>query len=415
MANTAAATKSDTLLGRLVVDQGLCTQEELNDCLALQSHVGESGSYRTLAGILVANGCITESQLRRVRAIVEEQKGFQQIPGYQILSRLGAGAMAVVYKARQLSLDRIVAIKVLPRKMSETQEFVDRFYMEGKAAAKLNHPNIVAAYDVGEAGGYHYFVMEYVEGKTVYDQLADRHNRYTEKEALNIVIQVCRALVHAHQHGLIHRDVKPKNIMITPEGVAKLADMGLARMAGDQAMAAAEAGKAYGTPYYISPEQIRGEINVDFRADIYSLGATFYHMVTGRLPFEAASPTAVMYKHLREELVPPDHIVKSLSAGVAEVIEVAMAKDPKKRYNNTEDMLADLEALARGEPPLVARKTYDLRALATLEKTDGLGGQKTIDLAPPSFGQKFNDPLVLGLFGALLIAAIVIVFLLLRR
>jgi serine/threonine-protein kinase len=417
------ASKTETTLGKIIVEQGFCTQEELGDCLSLQAELERQESHRSLTDILVANGYVTQTQLARVKAAVEEQKTFQQIPGYQIMSKLGAGAMATVFKARQLSLDRIVAIKVLPKRMSENKEFVDRFYMEGKAAAKLNHPNIVAAYDVGEAGGYHYFVMEYVAGKTVYDHLIDSGKPYPEKQSLDIIIQVCRALVHAHQNGLIHRDVKPKNIMITPEGIAKLADMGLAREADDKVAAAAEAGKAYGTPYYISPEQIRGQLNIDFRADIYSLGATLYHMVTGRVPFEAPSPAAVMHKHLKEELVPPDHVNTSLSAGISEIIEVAMAKDPAKRYSSTSDMLADLESVAHGDPPKLARRAYDLTTLAKIEKAaadsnpqdqvDLLEAEEepTIDLGSRTMIQKFKDPLVLGLLACLIFAIIIIVLL----
>src|SRR6185369_9240305 len=187
---------------------------------------------RSLADLLVESGVLTRRQVERVRPLVEEQGAFSQLPGYQILSKLGAGAMATVYKAKQISLDRVVAVKVLPKRMSSNKEFVERFYKEGKAAAKLNHANIVGAYDVGEANGYHYFVMEFVEGETVHDRL-EKGERYSEKEALNIVTQVARALAHAHKAGFIHRDVKPKNIMITHEGVVKLADMGLAREASD--------------------------------------------------------------------------------------------------------------------------------------------------------------------------------------
>ncbi|HMD55118.1 MAG TPA: protein kinase, partial [Phycisphaerae bacterium] len=385
------------------------------------SELEKENNQRSLADILVANGYVTQTQLSRVRNAVEEQKNFQQIPGYQIISKLGAGAMATVFKARQLSLDRIVAIKVLPKRMSENKEFVDRFYMEGKAAAKLNHPNIVGAFDVSEAGGYHYFVMEYVEGKTVYDRLSDIGKAYDEKEALKIAIQVCSALVHAHQLGLIHRDVKPKNIMITPAGVAKLADMGLAREASDKQVALAEAGKAYGTPYYISPEQIRGEVNIDFRADIYSLGATLYHMVTGRVPFEAPSPAAVMHKHLKDELIPPDHINTALSAGISEIIEVAMAKEPAKRYSSMEDMLADLESVAAGDAPRFARKNYDLTSLARIEHQAQKGDEEnggsqrdrdaTIDFGNHSMAEKLKDPLVIGL-GVVVTLLVVIIILL---
>jgi serine/threonine-protein kinase len=224
----------------------------------------------------------------------------------------------------------------------------------------------VQAFDVGEAGGYHYFVMEYVEGKTLYDDLSDG-KVFGEEEALDIAIQVARALHHAHSVGLIHRDVKPKNIMINAAGVVKLADMGLARETTDIEAAKTEAGKAYGTPYYIAPEQIRGKIDIDERADIYGLGATFYHMVTGRVPFMADDPSDVMRKHLREELIPPDHINTTLSAGVSEVIEVMMAKKKEDRYNSAEELLEDLIAVRNGQPPIRAHKRFDVSMLEQLE------------------------------------------------
>jgi serine/threonine-protein kinase len=260
-----------------------------------------------------------------------------------------------------------VAIKVLPKRFSENPEYVKRFYKEGQAAGKLNHNNIVQAFDVGEAGGYHYFVMEYVEGKTLHDDLA-AGKVFGEAEALDIIIQVAHALAHAHNCGLIHRDVKPKNIMINTAGVVKLADMGLARETTDIEAARTEAGQAYGTPYYIAPEQIRGKIDLDGRADVYGLGATFYHLVTGRVPFMADDPAEVMRKHLKDQLIPPDHINTALSAGVSEVIEIMMAKRRENRYNNIEELLTDLEAIAEGQPPLRAHKRFDVSMLEQLEE-----------------------------------------------
>ena len=241
------------------------------------------------------------------------------------------------------------------------------FTRKARRQPKLNHNNIVAAYDVGEAGGYHYFVMEYVEGKTLYEDLS-KGKVFSEQEAIDIITQVARALAHAHARGLIHRDVKPKNIMINTAGTVKLADLGLARETDDVQMAKSEAGKAFGTPYYISPEQIRGEMDIDARSDIYSLGATFYHMVTGRVPFDASNPSEVMRKHLKEQLIPPDHINKSLSSGTSEVIEVMMAKRKQDRYDSAEELLMDLNAVSRGEPPLRARKKFDIGELEQLQE-----------------------------------------------
>jgi serine/threonine protein kinase len=360
----------ETTFGRLVVDRKLATPAEIQACAEQQKELELEGKRISLQELMVKNGYLTRSQLERLGGDMEDSmyRPAQQIPGFQILGKLGAGAMARVFKARQLSLDRIVAIKVLPRKLKENPEFVERFYAEGRAAAKLNHNNIVQAIDVGESNGYHYFVMEYIDGKTVHDDI-HKGKPYSEKDALTIVIQVARALEHAHERGLIHRDVKPKNIMITKEGVAKLADMGLARETQNIEAAMAEAGRAYGTPYYISPEQIRGEVNIDGRADIYSLGATFYHMVTGKVPFDGNSPAAVMQKHLREPLVPPDHVNPNLSAGLGEVIEVMMAKKRRERYGNVKDLLVDLEAISRGEPPLLARSQIDSKMLQGLAES----------------------------------------------
>jgi serine/threonine-protein kinase len=362
-------TNYDTVFGKMAIEQGLCTDDELKQSLEeLQSR--STSNPAILKDLMVELGYITESQAERLGTGIKESKAAaHQIPGYKIVGKLGAGAMAVVYKARQLSLNRMVAIKILPKRFTENPEYVERFYKEGQAAGKLNHPNIVQAIDVGEAGGYHYFVMEYVEGKTIADDSA-AGKIFAEDEALDIIIQVANALAHAHAQSLIHRDVKPKNIMITDNGTVKLADMGLARATTDIEAAQSEAGKAYGTPYYIAPEQIRGKMDIDGRADIYGLGATLYHMLTGRVPFMAEDSADVMRKHLKEKLVPPDHINTLLSAGVSEVIEIMMAKKKEDRYNDVDELLTDLNALREGQTPLQAHKRFDVSILKQLEDGD---------------------------------------------
>jgi serine/threonine-protein kinase len=310
---------------------------------------------------------ILRSRLSAAVRIVKSVPPPRQIPGYKLLGRLGAGAMATVYKARQLSLNRLVAVKILPKKFSRNPEFVKRFYAEGRAAAQLNHPNIVAALDVGRHGDAHYFIMEYVEGHTVHEHLV-KEGPYPEADAISIAIQVAKALNHAHKAGLIHRDVKPKNILITKDGNAKLADMGLARAVSDREAAEAEAGKAFGTPYYIAPEQIRGKLNIDLRADIYNLGCTLFHMVTGRVPFEGSDVTAILMKHLDEPVIPPDHINPQLTTGISEIIELCMAKKARKRYASTDDLIEDLQAVADGRPPLQARKLIDLTTFDSMDQ-----------------------------------------------
>jgi serine/threonine-protein kinase len=405
---TTNETSYDTLFGKMAVEQGLCTDGELRRLLEeLQSR--RKVNPVMLRDLMVDLGYITQNQAERLKKNIKESKvAAYQIPGYKILGKLGAGAMAVVYKAQQLSLNRTVAIKVLPKRFSGNPEYVERFFKEGQAAGKLNHNNIVQAVDVGEAGGYHYFVMEYVEGKTLHDDLS-AGKIFKEDEALDIVIQVAHALNHAHACGLIHRDVKPKNIMINTAGVVKLADMGLARETTDIEAAQTEAGKAYGTPYYISPEQIRGKIDIDGRADIYGLGATLYHMVTGRVPYMADDPSEVMRKHLREELVPPDHINTSLSAGISEVIEVMMAKRKEDRYNNVEELLTDLEAVRNGQPPVRAHKRFDVSVLGQLEKGNVLEAEEKL-YKEDTIAHYRIAALVLGAVAAILL--LIIIFLL---
>lgn len=384
----------DTDVSKAVIDLGLATKAEIDFCREQQKQSSDP-NHRSLADLLIDNQFITANQAKRIRSSITQSKN-SQIPGYQLLGQLGKGAMATVYKARQISLDRIVAIKVLPRKMSDNAEFVDRFYKEGKAAARLSHNNIVQAIDVGSSPeGYHFFVMEYLEGKSLYDIMVPPPQgdgrSFSEAEALDVTIQMADALAHAHVRGLIHRDVKPKNIMLTDAGMAKLTDLGLARATDDKHAAESEAGKAYGTPYYISPEQIRGDVDIDFRADVYSLGATMYHLVTGRPPYEGDTPSAVMHKHLKQPLVPPDHINTALSAGVGEIIEVAMAKNRDERYARTEDMLDDLRLVRSGQPPVNARRAVDLDALARIEETG-----KTVDIATePVQSSPWSDPMVM--------------------
>ena len=348
----------ETILGKLVVDTGLVTSAELNECTSLLQDADGNATGHTLADILVNHQFVTQRQLERLQSDFDTRKSTQRIQGYL---------------AQQESLDRPVAIKVLPKKFSENEDFLERFYKEGKAAAKLNDANIVQAYDVGKSGEYHYFVMEYVDGDTVYEQIAEK-KMLSEEEALPIIRQVALALMHAHEVGFIHRDIKPKNIMIAKNGDVKLADLGLARALDDQVAAEAEQGRAYGTPYYISPEQIRGKKNITPAADIYGLGATLYHMVTGKVPFSGKSPSDVMHRHLKEELVPPDHINQSLSAGFSQVIEMMMAKDIEQRYQNAADLLEDLDAVSQGKPPQYAQPTLDFAKLAEVAKATSANG-----------------------------------------
>lgn len=375
--------ESEERFAQYLLSHAYISDEELAAAKqAVGDDVGDA-PVKALAQALVHGQAVTPNQVRRALGALKDEsrtaRAAVEIPGFEIMARLGRGSQATVYKARQVSMDRVVALKILDKKVAATADFKDRFIKEARSAAALSHNNIVQAFDVGEHNGINYFVQEYVEGTTAAEVMHERGRAYSETEALDIIIQIAEALAHAHSRGFIHRDVKPKNIMLTPEHVAKLADMGLARQASDAEAALAEAGKAFGTPYYIAPEQIRGDPNIDFRADIYSLGATLYQMVTGRVPFEAPSPQNVMQKHLSAPLTPPDHINTSLSAGISEVIEVMMAKNPKDRYQTTSDLLMDLQSVREGRPPALARQIVDAggeAVLAGLEEGEELSPEQ---------------------------------------
>ncbi|HMB03949.1 MAG TPA: serine/threonine-protein kinase [Isosphaeraceae bacterium] len=373
-------------LERSVLKRGLATPNEIELCKQHRARLASKDGAKGLLEIMVEAKVLTKNQSLRILKEMGEQGRKFEIPGYQIIDRLGKGSMGVVYKAKQTSVDRIVAVKILLDALAQNKQFIERFDREAKIAAKLSHNNIVNAIDAGRINGHHYFVMEYIEGKTIKDEL-DKNRIFDEKTALKIVLAVAEALKHAHQRGLIHRDIKPENVILTNDGGVKLADLGLARLTADEKWAMSEAGMAIGTPYYISPEQVRGQVDVDIRADIYSLGATLFHMVTGRVPYEGETPSEVMRQHVDKNItfVPPDHINTSLSGGLGVVVETMMAKNRENRYRNPDDLILDLKCLLQGEPPLIAgQEPDDLAALAEGDAEamqQGLGEQRMIELA----------------------------------
>ena len=337
----------------------------------------------------------------------------QAIPGYEVVRKLGSGAMAGVYLARQVSLDRLVAIKILPSKFSANTDYINRFQKEGKAAAKLNHPNIVAAVDVGAVGQRHYFVMEYVDGTDVHE-LLKKKGKLPERRALEIIQEIALALQHAHGKGFLHRDIKPRNIMITKAGVAKLADLGLARHVDDTETAEAEKNKAFGTPFYISPEQIRGKMDIAAPADIYGLGATFYHMVTGKVPFTGANPKEVMKAHLKEELVPPDHLNSELSSGCAQIIEHMLARRVEDRYHSADDLLIDLELVMQGLPPKFARSGLDASVLAETAAAAAAATAIPTQVAKPAVASAPPTWMIAALVGSLFVNLLLFILYLLK-
>jgi eukaryotic-like serine/threonine-protein kinase len=278
---------------------------------------------------------------------------------YELDGVVGRGGMAEVYRARDIRLDRIVAIKTLRADLARDQIFQARFRREAQSAASLNHPSIVAVYDTGEdmATGVPvpYIVMEYVDGRTVRDLLQEGHRLLPER-SLEIIDGVLRALDYSHQAGIVHRDIKPGNVMVTRNGDVKVMDFGIARAMSDAQATMTQTAQVIGTAQYLSPEQARGE-RVDSRSDLYSTGCLLYELLCGRPPFTGDSPVAIAYQHVRENPVPPSRVDPDVPAWADAIVLKAMAKSPADRYQTAGDMRADLQRAASGLPVAAAPPT----------------------------------------------------------
>ncbi len=257
---------------------------------------------------------------------------------YQLEAKLGSGGMSTVYLARDETLDRAVAVKVMHREMSEQADQLERFRQEARAVAKLSHPNVVAVIDAGEDGGHPYIVFEYVEGETLKQRIS-RIGALDPQEALAYAIEIARGLSVAHARNMVHRDIKPQNVLIDSEGRAKLTDFGISRQLEQDGMTAT--GRVLGTTDYVAPEQAMGH-PVDPRSDIYSLGVVLYEMLIGQVPFHADSQVGVAMKHVNEELPDVQARRPEVSAAAALVVERATAKEPAERYQDVGEMIDDL-------------------------------------------------------------------------
>ncbi len=296
-----------------------------------------------------------------------------QIPGYTIVQKVGSGGAGDVYSARQLSMDRVVALKVLSARLAGDPKYTERFVREARAAAKLAHPNIIAVHDVGEHAGTYFMVMEFLDGPTL-EKLLSQKGVLDESLVVSVGLQAARALEVARKHGLVHRDVKPGNLMLTSDGTVKLCDLGLAKQAGEGAE-----GKAVGTPRYISPEQAKDEPDVDIRSDLYSLGATLYHLATGQLPYSASTVRELLQKHVSEPLVPPRERKPGLGAGLNSIIVRLMEKDRRRRYQEPAELIQALESLrpagaAAPEPAAASRPPSTGRSVASAYRRRSGGG-----------------------------------------
>jgi serine/threonine-protein kinase len=345
------ASPDDVSFGKIAVELKYCTAGQIEEAFEIQRKMALLGVYpKSLAEILMDRGVLSQYLVRSIYRTQGKREGFPQIPGYEIESKIGHGGMGTVYRAKQLNLDRTVAIKVLDPELAKDRHFVDRFLREARSVALLNHENIIVGIDVGKtAQDDYFFVMEYVEGHTVYE-LLKRERAIEEKRALEIALQIGHALQHAADHKIVHRDIKPDNIMITEEGIAKLCDLGLAKSTRGK-LRLTQAGSTHGTPHYMSPEQARGKEDIDIRSDIYSLGATLYHMLVGEVPFDGESAAVILLKHISEEVPSPRVARPEIDENTCHVLERMMAKKREDRYQSPTEFTDDLERIRAGESP----------------------------------------------------------------
>jgi serine/threonine-protein kinase len=346
----------DVQFGRLAMAHNLVTSEELAGALQHQEEVRlRKGVAPRLGEVLISLGLITDQQVQQLLAEQASSTGSKLLGGYELMARIGSGGMGAVYKARQISLNRIVALKVLPQRLARDREFLARFYREARSVAKLSHPNIVSGFDVGESDGYHYLAMEFVDGGSAADLLLQNPKGLGSDRVIDLGLQTASALLHAHQNGIIHRDVKPENILISGNGTAKLCDLGLARSARHGEAALTQAGVAVGTPYYISPEQARAKQELDHRSDIYSLGATLFHLATGQPPFTGDNAMHIMTRHIEERPALASDVNAAVLPALAAVIDKMLSKKCQDRHQTMVQVMEDMELLRGGKPPKHSR------------------------------------------------------------
>ena len=337
----AGAEFQDRLIN-VAVRKGYLDADNVHAALQWLKEEQSRGRNTPLQSILLQKRLLTREQWVDVRRTMAQEGIAPRLGDYEILSRIGRGSMGTVYRARQRGLDRIVALKVLASHLASNEEFVRRFLREARLAARVNHPNIVQVFDVGRWRTRHYIAMEFVRGRSLERMLA-KTGPISEALAVSVALQVAAALEQAEARGIVHRDIKPGNILVTAQGVAKLADLGLALAAGESAE------DNVGTPYYMSPEQARNDANLDTRSDIYSLGCALFHAVTGRPPFEGAA--ALETARMHAELAPPDARAArpDLSEAFSAVLRRMMAKRTEDRYPTAAALATALEPL-RAKP-----------------------------------------------------------------
>ncbi len=344
MVVAAVGTPQEDRFGRLALTQRALTRDQLRRCLEFQARKREQGSIIPLWDCAVLQNLLDQEAAERLRQAAGDLD-VDTLGQFAIVRKIGQGGMGSVWLAHGPD-DSTVALKVLPADVARKRPLLTRFFREAQAAMKLEHPNIVRGVAFEEDGGRYFYAMEFVPGKSVRDMILES-GPLAPGEASRIVMQTARGLAYAHEQGVIHRDIKPSNILVTREGVAKLADLGLVRRADPDLTALTPSGVGMGTPSYMAPEQIRDARRADARSDIYSLGATWYHMVTGQPPFTGGTALEVCQKHLDEPLVPPHRVRRDLALSASGIIQQMMAKQPGERIQTAVEVCRRIEQECR--------------------------------------------------------------------
>ncbi|MCK6472918.1 MAG: protein kinase [Planctomycetes bacterium] len=410
----------------ICLQKGYLTPAQADEMVALRQQITtQFGIETAFLELCEKKGLLTAEQVKDVNTKAQAdtagaahvssptRRGLSSIAGFEILEKIGVGGMGAVFKGRQRSLDRIVAIKILPPKLAKNPVAVERFKREARASAALNHPNIVQGIDVGEDQGLHYFAMEFIDGETARQRMKSKGKLPTE-EVIEIGRQTALALAHAHAKGLIHRDIKPDNLMLTRHGDAKkridlkVMDLGLARSTDVDDASMTQDGSAIGTPHYLAPEQARGIKDLKPACDLYALGGTMFHLATGYTPFSGETSAVVMAKHLKDPVPDARAVNPDVPDDLAAILIKLLQKEPHARYPSANALAEDLERIAKGQRPEHVTVVQRRRA--------GTQGQKPVRVRAAS--AKLEDapakpfpvvPVAIG-GGVLLVGLLIFVF-----
>jgi serine/threonine protein kinase len=343
----------EELYTKTVLGLGFVTSTQIEEIVGIQAKIKDIGIDESLGDLLLKKGYLNladhQQVLRRMGLAAIS------IPGYRILGKIGEGGMGKVYKAIQTAVDRPVALKVITQATTKDPVDVARFIHEAQAAGKLHHQNLVAAIDVGFSGGHYYFAMEFVVGKSC-RELVKTRGAFPQSKVLDIAAQMVDALGYIHEHGLVHRDIKPENMLLTEDGTVKLCDFGLAKSRSEVDPGLTQEGFTVGTPLFMSPEQVRGDKDIDIRSDLYSLGASLFYLLIGKPPYEGKSIAETLSMHLKHPVPEAHKLSPQVSEDLSSLVHKLLAKERKDRYPSPKELNDDLDRIRHGSTPRHARQ-----------------------------------------------------------